>query len=152
MVEADARNVEKKIAQAFIDALENITDAVVYIDGTSQGRQDKPELWENRMKNAIIMCNEAKTNHIYGTRFLEIYEHKFRLEERTSLKRIMDVRCQKAEMVYESKIRLAEVDFKRCSERIARKSLSTARRSVIYFVIAAIAASISAIFAAATLF
>jgi len=147
LVEADARSVEHKIIQAFIDTLENITDAVVYIDSTSQAGQDRPEKWEERMKNAIIISSDAKTNHIYGTRFLEIYDKKFKPEEMASLKKTLDARCQKAVMVYDSKIRLAEVDFKRCSERIARKSLDTSKRSVTYFIIAAIAASVSAVIA-----
>ena len=88
-----------------------------------------PNAWARRMEGTIWMCNLAKINHLYGVRFLEIYASELE-EVRASFREIMNARCQKAEIIYEGRMRASEVEFKEISNMQATESLELTRKAL----------------------
>ena len=129
-VKADGSNVELSIVNAFIDAMEEMSDTATYIEERKGDQKESLEFLAGRMEEAITKCNAAKINHLYGTRFLEIHSSKFSKDERILFKKIMNARCQKAEIVYEGMMRLSEIQFKKHSAKTTNRSLVVAAVSV----------------------
>ena len=137
-IESDGSGVERSIVKAFIDTAEDITDVVTYVKGAEA---KTPENWEELMHRAMNMCNISKTNQIYCRSFLTMYYEKFTDEERTYFTDVMDARCEKAEMVYEHRMRSSELGYKKTSSDIALKSL---RRNTMAIMISIASAIIAA--------
>ena len=137
-IESNESSVEKSIAEAFVDTMEDITDVVTYVKGAEA---KTPKNWEGLMHRAMNMCNISRTNQVYFERFLIIYGEKFTDEEKTYFTGIMDARCEKAEIVYEHRMRRSELGYKKTSSDIALVSL---KRNTVAIIISILTALIAA--------
>ena len=110
--------VEQSVVREFIDTMEGISDTGTYIRPIS----GKLEYWEQRMKGAIKTYNLTRVNHLYGTRFLDLYAEELE-DDIDRLRRTMDVRYRKAEVVYENIMSLSEAEYKSKSHNVSDRLL-----------------------------
>ena len=141
-IESDASDVEMNIAKRFIDTMEAITDTGSYIE---IGKRITPKGYRNAMSAAMHMCNISKTNELYFRRFLDICIGKLKNEKikenEIELRKLMDARFGKAEIVYEDIMRRSESVSKKMSEDIFRYTLYVTLIAAVVSVVATLYAS-----------
>ena len=145
-IRTDASDAEQKMADAFIDTMEEISDSLTYVKDERTGSMKlQIEILTDQMQRLIELYNRAKINHLYGTRFMEMHSAVFGEEKRASLEKLMDARCRKAEIIYEGKMRRLQVRFEKLAADNARRLLTYAVFTVIVSLSTAAAAMVTII-------
>jgi len=114
----DGSNIEASIANCFIDAMENSSDAGIHIVGSTA---KKLKDWEGRTIVSMNLQTIIKSNHLYFERFVQMYEIELG-EKKTNLEAVMGARYKKAKTVSKNNLRHSEFGFERQSLKNARIS------------------------------
>ncbi|MCL2317875.1 MAG: hypothetical protein FWC44_02305 [Methanomassiliicoccaceae archaeon] len=112
--ESEKTSVHEKIAETFIDALEQLSDGGNYIlEPEISGPSPKNLIiWSGMAERSMKFSNIAKSNILYFDRFMDMYKDEFGKKAAKEYRKIMNSMGENARMIYESNMRKSEYGFK----------------------------------------
>jgi hypothetical protein len=131
-------SIHKEMAEKFIETIERDTDVGNHIINPliDNNKRKTLEDWKNLWDRSKELYNRIESNRLYFERFVEIYWVMFVPEEADNLRKIMAARYEKARIIYDDTMRMAEFGYKKVADEIGRRRFYVACASLVLAVLA----------------